>query len=271
MKIRFNLFLKSFLLSFVAFALVACIIIASLYITAVSIEPEEDETTVLLGIYGQGKILSLTVINFDPSTSTVSFLPIPDNTLLRSNVLLQTTYPNQEISVAINGIEGIIGTRINRYLMLSVDALAHIVNELGEFSCLIPHNLKFNYNGIHYSGPELNMNGDLAGAMFTYGGYDMKKVSISEIGLSFLYSFLSKFANSAYTYEMGELLTSKQTLKLIDTDLSDKEMLAYCSLLSRYSSYDTKELKLSGTVHDEASSSVYFSPDTYNSDKNIFK
>lgn len=269
MKIKFNLFLKSFLLSFAAFALVACIILASLYINAVSIEPEKEETTVLLGIADKEKLLSLTVINFDPSSTKISFLPIPDNTLLESNTLLQATYPTASVDTALESIELIIGAEIDRYAILSVDALAYAVNEMGGFEYLIPN--KFVYNGKLYSGPERNMNGDLARAMFTYKGYDMKKVSISDMGLSFLYSFLSKFANSSYTYKMGEVLTSDTMLRLIDTDLSDKELLAYCSLLSRYSSYSINEIKLMGTYHDEASSSIYFTPNNYNSDKNIFK
>lgn len=269
MKIKASLFIKSFLLAFIALALVAAIIITSTYIERSTVSPEATESTLLIGLVDRNKALSLIVINFDPVNSMISFLPIPDNTLLENSVILQSMYENNDATKIVNSIEGIIGTDIDRYALFSTDALVNVVNDMGEFEFLIPH--KFVHDGQLHSGLEKYMNGELAKAMFTYGEYDMKKVSLSDIAVSFVYSFLSKYANSSYSADLQNALISAFVDNTIITNLNKDEIAGYCTLFAKYSAYSHRELKIKGTVHNDSSSSVYFTPETLHSNKNIFK
>ena len=269
MKIKIALLIKSFLLAFVALALTSAIIITSLYIDRNSLRPESDETTVLIGIEDKNKMIALTVINFDPQNSMVSFLPIPDNTLLENSVILQSLYSKENPAALIDRVEGIIGTQIHRYAIFSTTALVDVIDDMGEFEYLIPH--KFVYEGQLHSGLEKSMDGSLAKAMFTYTEYDMKKVSISDMAMSFIYSFLSKFATSSYSAQLQDALVSVFEDNTIATNLEKEELISYSQLFSRYTSFSHKEVKLEGTVHNDSSSSIYFTPNTLYSTKNIFK
>ena len=65
MKFNKKIFYKTFLLAFLTFGVLSAIILTSLYIDANAIDPLNEETTVLLGITNNDKVLSLCVVNFD--------------------------------------------------------------------------------------------------------------------------------------------------------------------------------------------------------------
>ena len=92
MKIKANLYLKSFVLAFVIFALISAVIIASLYIDVISIEPNTKETTVLLGITDKDNLVSLMVLNFKPQEKKVTYVPIPDNTFTEDKDTVQESF-----------------------------------------------------------------------------------------------------------------------------------------------------------------------------------
>lgn len=267
MKFHSKVFYKSFFISMAVFAIIATIIVASFYSEAIAIEPTQRESNVLMGISHGGKIISLLVLNCNPKSNTIAFLPIPDNTLLSDGDVLQNQYSPTRIKNMVNSVEELIGARINRYIIFSTDALAAITNSVGKFDYLIPY--KFIYNNYEHSGPSY-MDGELSKAMFTYTGYDMTKVSISEIGNSYLHSFLSKHATPNGSLKLAEAINSKDVRKLMQTNISQDEMDEYCKFLSNYSSLTHKPVELDGNTH-LTSSKLYFTPTTFKSDKNIFK
>ena len=267
MKIQSNLFWKSFLISFAVFALLAGIIVASVYIDSISVDPMKKESNVLLGIQEDGEIIALMVLHLDPKNSVVSFLQIPDNTLLSDGRVLQKLYQRNKAIELIEAIEDLIGTDIHRYAVFSTDAVCDITNGVGKIEYLIPY--KFIYNDFEHSG-QTYMYGELAKAMFTYGDYDMTKVSMSYIADSYLHSFLSKHANSATVNKLAATLTDKGIFSGIDTNLDEKEISEYCAFLAKYSSLTQKNVAIEGTMNI-ASTNRYFTPNVYKTDKNIFE
>ncbi len=267
MKLKLKLFFKSFLLSFVVFALLSGIIIGNMYMDLNSVEPSSKESTVLLGLTHQDKVICLTVVNMAPEKNSITFLPIPDNTLLNNNALLQELYDPSKTDSIVNAIEGLIGTNINRHIFFSADAVATLVNNVGTFKFLIPS--PFNYNGSVHGGT-CNMNGELAKAMFTYEDYDKKEFSYSEMGKSFLINFLSEQVNSKNANKITNTFSDKSFSTLINTDISVSEMNEYVDYLSDYSSLSHKSAELKG-IYQTTSKSKYFMPDEINTDKNIFK
>lgn len=267
MKIKLNLFFRSFFLSFVIFALVSGIIMTKLYIDVVAIDPANKESNVLIGVTNGDKLISLAVINLNPEGNCISFLPIPDNTLISNGKVLQSLYENNGISNIKNAIEGLIGTTIDRYILFSTRAISALTDSVGIVNCYIYN--PFLYNGTYYSG-QRSMNGELAEAMFTYDGYDMTKVSLSEIGRSYMEGFLSDHAKPQTVSGIASTVNSESFRKLIDTDLSGKEVLAYCDFLAKYELFSHKFIELPG-YSTTTSSSIYFTPDNTNSTQNIFE
>lgn len=267
MKLQSKVFYKSFFISLAIFAVIAGIMITSFYMESVAVEPTKRESNILVGIQHKGSIISLLVMNCDPKNNSISFLPIPDNTLIANGEVLQNQYSTIRINKLKDAVEDIIGASINRYIIFSTDAVATITNEVGKFEYLIPY--KFMYNDHEHSGPSY-MNGELSKAMFTYSGYDMTKVSISEMASTYLYDFLSKHANSSGASGIAESINSTETRKMIHTNLSKEEVVQYCNFLANYQSLTHRTLALKGETH-LTSSKLYFTPETYNSDKNIFK
>lgn len=267
MKIKMQLFLKSFLLSFLLFAIISSIIIASTYIEKVSLKPLEKESTILIGILHEDEVISLSVLNFNPEKREIAFLPIPDNTLISNNTILQDFYTPNNVNNVIGKIENLIGTNIDRYILFSADAVRELTNNVGKVNYYIPY--KFMHEGTEFSG-QANLSGDTAYSMFTYTGYNYKEASISNMASSFLQSFLSNHANESNISKIKSALTSSTVTKLTKTNLNEEEINAYCDYLSNYSSLSHRFLELKGTIQT-TSKSRYFTPNELLATKNIFK
>lgn len=267
MKFKFNLFCKAFLLSFIAFGLIAAIIIANLYLDANAVNPKVAESNVLIGITDNNNLLSLVIVNFAPETKSIAFLPIPDNVWIKNGIILQDLYDKHNISSLKSSLEDISGARINRYLLFSVDSLAELINEMGTFTLNAQY--PFEHKGSIKAG-SLQLDGELTKAMFLYDGYDMTNVSFSNIGFSYLNTFLATFAKPTHIQALTNILTSKSFLRKIHTDISKNEMNDYCELLSLYNSFSQRTIEINGT-YNRTSSSTYFIPHNQQTDKNIFK
>lgn len=267
MKITSKVFFRSFLLSFAIFAIVAGIIIASLYTDKISIDPTKEESNVLVGISHNGDIISVAVLSCDPKNNIITFLTIPDNTILSDGSVLQEHYVGSTQPGFKTHIEKMIGAKIDRYLILSVEAISQITNEIGRFEYLIPY--KFTYNDIEHSGQSY-MNGELAFAMFTYNGYDKTKVSLANIGDSYLRSFLTKHGNPATADKIAASISNNALKKEINTNISSDELVKYCDFIARYSTMLHSTVTLEGEYHT-TNENIYFYPSNLNSDHNIFK
>lgn len=268
MKIQFKLFIKSFLLSFIILSIVSAIIITSIYIDKSSIDPTEKESLILLGLTNNERVISLTMMHFDPKENEIKFLPVPDNTWINDNTILQDLYSNSDLEPLISNIELLTGARINRYLFLSVDALSSLTQRMGKISFYISNKFVNETNGSSYHGM-CDLNGELVKTMFTYSGYDLSVVSISDISLSFLMTFLSESCSDLSISDLSnELLADSNSLH-VSTNLSSKEIGKYCELLSSYQTLAHTTLNLRGETHTNKSSK-YFIPEKLTSDQNIF-
>ena len=267
MKIKINLFNKSFLLSLLAFSVIAAIIITSLYLDKNSIDPQNKESNVLIGVTEKDKIISLCVINFNPKGNAINFLPIPDNVWIDSGIVLQDLYNKNNISQLEKSIEELIGTKINRYLLLNIDTVAKINNQMGIFD--YPVQFPFEYNNQTKSG-YIQINGELVKAMFTYKGYDLLSVSLSSIGLSYLNTFISTYTKPQHIQRLMQIMSSNDIINDSHTNLDKKEITSYVEFLSKYDQLTQNTIELLGT-YNQASSSTYFIPENTKSDKNIFK
>lgn len=267
MKIGSKLFLKSFLLSFVVFALIAVIILTSLYIDKIVVDPLKRESNVMIGLEHEGKLLSLTVINCDPDSNSIKFLPIPDNTLLPNGTVLQETYKKDNVGDLRKTVEDMIGAKINRYLIISADTLRDITNDVGTFVCQIHY--QFVYNGASCAGYH-TMTGELAYQMFTYSEYDMTGVSFAEMGKSYMQDFLFKHATPTSAENISNALTSNHVFNSLTTNLSKNEISKYCSFLTKYATLSNITLALEGKTH-LTSSKLYFTPANTKAENNIFK
>ena len=267
MKIKSKLFYKSFFLSLAIFALVAGIILTSLFMDKVSVYPTKEESNVLVGITHNGEVISLSVINCDPKNSTIRFLSIPDNTLLSDGRVLQALYQKNNLSLMESTVERLIGAKIDRYLFFSAESVSALTNEIGSFDYLILY--PFTYKNHEHLGFSF-MNGELAYEMLTYDGYDMTKVSMASIGDSYLRSFLTTHAGPVTSDMIAKALVSNDISSGINTNLTNDEITEYCNFLAKYSSLNHESVYLEGQTH-LTSSRLYFTPNTYHSDKNIFK
>ena len=266
MKIKFNLFSKSFLLSFLTFGLIAAIIITSLYLDANAIDPKNEETNMLVGITDENGILSICVLNFNPSSNSISFLPVPDNVWLENGIVLQNSYKTYDITNFKYSLEALIGTKINRYLLLSVDSVAEINDKMGAFDYQVQY--PFAHDNEIQTG-FLHIYGDMTKSMFSYN-YDFSKVSVSKIAFTYLNTFLATYAKPSHIQKLSDLLSSQSFISKTHTNLSKNEIKTYCEIFSQYSSFNNKTIELNGT-YNQASSSIYFIPENTKSDKNIFK
>ena len=266
MKIKFNLFSKSFLLSFLTFGLIAAVIITSLYLDANAIDPKNEETNILLGITDENGILSICVINFNPSSNAISFLSVPDNVWMENGTVLQNLYKTYDISNFKNSLEALIGAKINRYLLLSVDSVAEINDKMGAFDYQVQY--PFSYDNEIQTG-FLHMNGDMTKSMFYYD-YDLSKVSVSKIAFTYFNTFLATYAKPSHIQKLSDYLSSQSFIAKSHTNLTKNEIKTYCEIFSQYGSFNHKTVELNGT-YNQASSSIYFIPDNTKSDKNIFK
>ena len=265
MKIKSDLLFKSFIISLVIFSLIAAVVITDRYIELNVLEPTQRASNLLIGLTHDGEVLSLTVMHCDPKNNSVTFLPIPDNTLLEGGKVLQDLYYSAPSKDMLRSIQDLIGTSLHRYLFVSTDALVELTDSMGKFEYLIRY--PFNYGSIEYKG-NIYMDGQLAKAMFTYSDYDMKKVSIATIGESFLQNFLSQHSNNNLNGELAKLVNLNTSL--VKTNLTNKEIDKYCEFLSRFSSLSRSSISINGEI-TAASTNLYFIPKDYKSNKNIFK
>ena len=132
MKIKWKFFYKSFLLAFLTFAIISSIIITNLYLDANAVDPLHKESTVLLGITENDKLISLCVININPQNNSFSFLPIPENVWIENGQVLQNQYNKKDISEFNTSIRNLIGTKINRYIFITTNDLNEIFSNMGE-------------------------------------------------------------------------------------------------------------------------------------------
>lgn len=276
MKVKYQIFCKSFFLSFIIFAVIAGIVLTSFYVKVNKIDPVNNESNIMLGVVDNDKIVSLSVINLNPAEKTIKFLPIPDKTLLynNDNVLLQDLYNKNNTQNLQNVVEKLIGAKIDRYLFISVDGVANLTNQMlakdnTQLLCQILY--KFSYNGAEYSSYCTIDRGEVAKAMFLSSSYSSSEnVSFSDVGIKFVQSLFSAYAKPSSAEKLANVLNSTELKNHINTNLNKKEINAYGDLLSKCDKYSLTVINISGK-NISTSSSSYFVPDNINSDKNIFK
>lgn len=268
MKIKYKLLLRSFFLSFAAFAAIAAIIITKAYMNKLAFEPLDKGSTVLIGVLNESdEVISLALLNTDPSSGRLTFCRIEDNTVISDGVLLQNMYDKSDCRQLLHTVKQLVGTRVDRYIMLSCDAVAALTDAVSELDHLVPY--RFEYGGESYSGNCI-MNGELARAMLTYSGYDSKNVSMAEIGCSYLKSYLARC--SELTGAEALLSTAEELVSLaeIETNMSSAEIADYCSALVQYPATSYRNVTISG-YKQATSSNIFFIPDSLTSRVNIFK
>lgn len=267
MKIKSKLFLKSFFLSFAAFAAVAVIIITNAYMNKMAVDPQNKESVILLGVSDGYSIISLALVDIDPISKTISFCNVEDNTVISNGVLLQNMYSEKSVSEMISTLSKIVGVRIDRYALLSPSAVGELTDCLDGVNYLIPY--KFEFDGKSYSGNSV-MSGEVVSAMLSYGGYS-KEVSVSDMACSYLRSYAVRYSElSSRIDEIHDVLHRLSTENSIDTNLTDSEMREYCEIFADYSSFAHKNVSIAGSKQ-ETSSNVFFIPSTLHSPSNIFK
>lgn len=268
MKIRSKLFLKSFLLSLVIFVLLAGIIITSLYIDKTALVPTERESTLLLGLIDGDSVVSLMLICARPQSSTLTLLPIPDYTLVNGKIL-QEQYTRGNADTILESLSGIVGRNIDRYMLISADALEASVNTIGAFTHFIQY--QFDHSGKTYGGTYTQMNGELVRSMLTYDGYNKKTVSVSELCAGFFETFMTKHISESRLGRIQTILTDSIASGSTDTDLTESELAQYCELFSKYQTLTHTRLALSGKIDGVSAERNYFIPDTLSSEHDIFE
>ncbi len=266
-KIRSRLFVKSFLLSLVIFVLLAAIIVTSLYMDKTALLPTQRETTVLVGIIDGDSVVSLAVLCADPQKSEIKLLPVPDNTIVDGKIL-QEQYKREEADTLLEYLSGIVGRNIDRYLLISADALESSVNTVGTFTYFIQY--QFLYSGRAFGGTYSKMNGELVRAMLTYGGYDRKSVSVSTVSMDFFTYFMTKYSAAADFDEIYNVIERSVSGGESDTNLTGGELAEYLELLSKYSEYTHITLTMSGKTDGTSSEINYFIPESLHSETDIF-
>lgn len=267
MKVKSDLLYKSFFISLVAFAIIAAIVLANLYFARIAIDPEARESNILIGLVDGRDIISLTLVHCNPQKNALTFLPIPDNTMLSDGKILQSLYSIGRPNQLIQSLENITGAIVHRYIFFSVDAMGQLVDSLGNFEYLIRS--PFNFNNYEYSG-NVSMSGDVAKAMFTYKYYDKSKVSMSLIGEAFIQSFLSKYGNISNSSKITDLIIKSSKDYRINTNLSSEEIHKYSYFISNFSLLAKQSISIAGESKT-GSSITYFVPENYKTNKNIFK
>ena len=268
MNKNLQMFFKSFVVSFLIFSLLSATIITAAYSSALSVDPQDKASTVMLAVTNtQNKIISISVIHIDPQGKEITFADIPDNTVLGEDTLLQSLYRKGDVSVLKKSVGDLLGIRISRYMIISSEKIKRIIDEMGDFEHALSY--PFEYGGSNYAGTVL-LNGALARQMFLYSGYDQTSVSYSEIGMSFLQGFLSKYANEESINELARAICENDFCKSSYTDLSEKEIEEYASVLSKYHLMTHKRVEIQGE-YNFTSARVYFIPEQIKLNKNIFE
>lgn len=264
MKTRSDIFFKSFFISLIVFSLIAALIISSMYIERAFVDPTKRESNIVIGITLDDDLLCLCVLNCNPKSKEVTYLPIPDNLILEDGRILQKSYNKKMPRSLLSTINDLSGAYINKYLFISIDGVTAINDKLGGFEFLIRY--PFEYNGETQSG-NTYMTGEMAKSMFSYNGYDMTKVSLSDMGLAYLTSLLSSFADSNSLFVS---LSDTYISSCINTDITEAEMLEYSKFFSKYGDMSHRFLELEGDKRP-TSSNLYFIPQNYKTNKKIFK
>ena len=268
MKHFFVLLLKSFLLSLLIFSLIATLIMFFAYSNNYKFTPAEKENSVLVvGVDNEKqKVISVLVINVVPNKKEISFLAIPDNTLLEDAEIFQDSYYEKGLLYLKKRTEELIGTSISRYVVLDSEKIRQIINSADEFPYSLNH--PFEYNGQVLSGTVM-LDGEKASAMLLYDGYDPKGVSISEISLSLFQAFLSETTGKVNTERISNVFLSDNYCDSKFTNMSEKELSEYILLLSEYNAMNHKISEIVGETN-VTSARAYFIPKKLKADRNIF-
>ena len=269
MKRNVKIFLKSFILSALIFSIFSAVIIYAAYLSELYVDPQNEESNILLAVVDDksNDLVSLAVVNVDPKNNSISFVSVPDNTVLEENSLLQVLYKTEGVSQLKKRTEDLLGIRIARYLIFSTDKIKEITDAMGDFVHAISY--PFEYDNKQFSGTEL-INGTLASEMFLYDSYDLTSVSFAEIGTSFLQSFLSKYANEESINKLADVMIKGDYCRSRFTDLSEKEIREYAKVFSSYPSMTHRNIQIEGE-YNRTSARTYFIPEKTKSDKNIFQ
>ena len=267
MKIKSELFKKSFLISLIVFAIISAIIMTNLYFESMIVDPTERKSNVLIGLTHNGDLISVALLHCNPKNNSITSLAIPDNTMLSNGNILQNLYSSGKPSALIDTIEDLTGAKVNRYLFITMDSLISLTEGVDKFEYLIRH--PFVFNGNEYSG-NVYMTGELAKAMFTYRNYDASKVSMADMGETFLYNFISTQSNSNNMEAVKSALIVNKSKLNLKTNLTDDEINAYCDFFANFSSITQNTVKLEGETMS-SSTNTYFIPSTNKATKNIFK
>lgn len=250
-------FLKSFCISTFAFSIIAALIITCAYFAAVSVDPQNKSEVLLVAFAdNNGDIISMAAVKTVPKANSVEFVPIPDNTIVKDETVLQSLYKEQGIERICAEVETLISAKISRYLVFTPEKLSAVVDAMGEFEYSI--NYPFYYNGEELAGTKL-INGDMASSMLLYKQYDLTSVSYSRIGVSFLQSFLSKYASDECADLLLQSLLSEGYCESKYTNISADEMREFITLLSGYSSMSHRSTELEGE-YNITSARIYFVP-----------
>ena len=168
MKMNKNLqvFFKSFVISFLIFSLLSATIIAVSYSSAVSVDPQNKASVVMLAVTDeQYKVISISVIHIDPQGKKITVADIPDNTVLGEDTLLQDLYKKGNVSDLKKKVGELMGVKISRYMILSPEKIKSIVDSMGSFEYTLSY--PFEYNSSTYAGTVL-LDGALAREMFLF-------------------------------------------------------------------------------------------------------
>lgn len=268
MKRNLQLFLKSFVISVLIFSLLSTIIITAAYSSLVSVDPKAKASNLMFVVTNtQDTVVSISVLHIDPQNRSISFAPIPDNTVLGEGALLQSLYKKGNVTNLKKEVENLMGVKISRYIVFVPDKIERMVNQTGSFEHTLSY--PFMYGGSTYAGTVL-LDGALTRQMFLYGNYDLTSVSYAEIGVSFLQGFLSKYGNEASSDKLVRAICENGFCNSRYTDLSEKEVGEYMQVLSQYHSLTFRRVNIEGE-YNITSARIYFVPESTKADKNIFE
>lgn len=267
MKRFWSLLFRSFLLFFAVFSFISAMIMYFAYSQNYKFDPYKRESNVLVvGIdKGKQRVISAAMINFDPDKKELSLLAFPDCTLLENAEIFQDSYYEKGISYLEKRAGEITGTSISRYIVLDSEKICQIVNAVNEFPYAV--NYPFEYEGQYISGT-IMLDGEKASAMLSYEGYDRKTTSVSGMSLSLFQALLSEVSDKE-SDEIKNILSTDEFCKSEFTNMSEKELSEYISLLSEYNAMDHKITEIVGETNI-VSERAYFIPKKLKADKNIF-
>lgn len=268
MKKSLKLFFKSFVLSTLIFSIVSVIAICAAYSVAISVDPQNKESNILFAAVNErNEIISLAVVNVDPENRSISFVSVPDNTLVGESAVLQGLYKTDGIAHLEKKLENLLCISISRYLIFTPEKIKEITDDMGDFEYSISY--PFLYENKELAGTVL-INGSVASEMFSYENYDLKNVSLAEIGMSFFQSFLSKYANETDKERLVQAILKGDFCGTSFTNLSEKEITEYAEVFAKYPSMAHKNIAIDGE-YNITSARIYFVPNKTQSNKNIFE